>query len=116
MLYMGPKEGEFAVNFNVNVVQYGGTPKQALPVVKQTLARSAMGYRCMDEGFLAIDGRESLFISSAFDMPAGRLQNLQYQILTGKRGYTITFTAPQSVFQKYRPIFEKCGLSARVDD
>lgn len=115
MLFTGPQEEGGAINFVVNLQPETNSASEALSVSKQTLPRALNNYEVIDEGFLTIDGCDSFFLSGTFDMPAGRLQNLQYQIMTGKKSYTITFTAPRSVFAKYRPIFEKSGLSARID-
>jgi hypothetical protein len=116
MVFTGPMEEGFTVNFNVNVQPETRPSREGMPETKRALARVLNGYVLMDEGFVTIDGREASFLSSAFDMPAGKVQNLQYFITTGKKVYVVTFTASQAVFEKYRPIFEKSGLSARMDE
>lgn len=115
LTYGGPIEGAFRVNLTVNVNPHTGTPKEALPGIEQQSATFFSAYELKDKGPLTIDGRDALFVSSAFDVPIARLENLQYAIFTGKKVYMITFTAPQSEFGKYRALFEKSGLSARVD-
>ena len=115
LTYGGPIEGAFRVNLTVNVNPHTGTPKEALPGIEQQSATFFSAYELKDKGLLTIDGRDALYLSSGFDMPIARLQNLQYAIFTGQKVYTITFTASPATFERYRPVFEKSGLSARVD-
>lgn len=114
MTYAGPQEGEFTVNFNVNVQIDTATPQQALPLVKAYLAKIVTAYEPVDEGFTTIDGKKALYLCTKFRAGQFKLQNLQYAIFTGTKVYTITFTAPQDVFAKYKPTFEKVGQSARI--
>jgi len=118
MTYTGPQEGEFTVNFNVNVHEdkSKATPEQTLVEVKQLLARLMTNYRAVEEDFEIIDGKRCYCLCGTFEMGRFKLQNLQYGIPTGKgKVYTITFTAPQEVFDKYRPRFERAAVSAQMD-
>lgn len=112
---VGPAENGFAPNLNVNVNPESRTPEQAMPVIKGALSKILTNYESADEGFLTIDGKKALFLSSKFKMGQFNIQNLQYAIFTGSKVYTITFTCLASEFAKHRPAFEQSGLTASVE-
>lgn len=117
MFFTGPQEQGFAVNFNVNAQKDDGTPIESYPaVIKDVLRQVLVAHEVADEGFTEIDGAKCYYISGRFRGAQGMLQNLQYCIRGAKgRVYTITFTAPQEVFDDYRPVFEEVAISARMD-
>jgi len=114
MMYTAPPDAGFTPNFNVNVNEETTVPEQVMPGLKKTLGELLDKYQPADEGFLTIDGKKALFLSGKFEMGKNKLQNLQCQIYTGTHVYTLTFTCTQDTFAKYRPIFEKAALTARV--
>ena len=118
MTYHGPKEGGFPVSFNVNVHEdkSNAIPEQMLLGVKQLLTRVMTNYRAVEEDFEIIDGKRCYSLCGTFEMGRFKLQSLQYGIPTeAGKIYNITFTAPQDVFDKYRPRFEQTAVSARMD-
>jgi hypothetical protein len=119
MFYAGPVEDAFAVNLNVNAVQDDGTPIESTgPGLKKAYAGAVTAYKAVDEGFVTIDGKKSYWLSSKFTTGSNNVhvQNLQYLIVGGNhKAYTITFTALESNFAKYRPLFESTAMTAVTD-
>lgn len=115
LICTGPAEGGFAANLNVNVNPETRGPDQPVAEIKGALGKILTNYEPMEEGFLTIDGKKALLLSSRFKMGQNDLQNLQYAIFTGSKVYTITFTCLSSDFAKYRPTLEQSALTARVE-
>lgn len=118
MSYHGPQEGDFPVNFNVKVQEgkSNATPEQELLAVKRLLMRMLTDCEIVEEAFEIIDGKRCFSLCATFEMRQRKLQVLQYGIPTpAGKVYAITFTAPQDVFDTYRPRFEQAAVSARMD-
>ncbi len=118
MVHYGPKEGDFAVNLNVVVQPHDGSAVQDFPrQIKPFLAKLMTDYEDAGDGFVQIDGRKCYHASSKFRMGVARLRNLQYFITSsnGKQVFTLTFTSPVDSFDRHRPVFEQCALTARTD-
>ncbi len=117
MVYFGPQEGDFGVNFNVMVRDDPGTPaEQAGPEVCRANTMLLPDYKSIEQGFITIDDKKCYYSSGTFTWAGRNCRNLQY-ILRGanRKVYIITFASPVDSFPTHRPVFEKAARSARAD-
>ena len=75
-------------------------------------------YQVVSEGIVTINGKRAYCLLSKFVALTEKVevQSLQYGIFPGgDRLYTVTFTCPDSVCGKYRPLFEAAAMSIRIE-
>lgn len=108
LIYIDPKATDFATNLNVNVNADEPFEIEELPpAIKQMFAEQFEQWESAYDGFATVAGQKSYYISSRFSMEGLEIQNLQYYIRgQNKRFYVLTFTALQSEFARYEPLFK----------
>lgn len=118
MVYLGPVEGQFRPNFNVNVSADDGTSVDELAdIIKPEYAKAFQKWKMMYDGTTTIGDEDAYYISSSFTMNGKNIQNLQYFIHgKNKRFYVLTFTSVADKFKKYEPIFKAAAESVETTD
>ncbi|MGV3522850.1 MAG: hypothetical protein ACO1RX_01425 [Candidatus Sericytochromatia bacterium] len=111
LIYIDPNATDFATNLNVNVNADEPFAIEELPeAIKQMFAEQTDSFEQWEaayDGFSTVAGQKSYYISSRFSMKGLDIQNLQYYIRgQNNRFYVVTFTALQSEFARYEPLFK----------
>lgn len=108
LIYIDPQATDFATNLNVNVNADEPFKIEELPpAIKQMFTREFEQWEAAYDGFSTVAGQKSYYISSRFSINELEIQNLQYYIRgQNNRFYVVTFTALQSEFARYEPMFK----------
>jgi hypothetical protein len=115
--FLGPNEGSFTVNINVNSRRDDGTPlDQAGPKVRRLMTMLLADYTREQEGVTSVGGRDAYFAFGSFTWKGDACRNYQLFIRGGNgRMYVVTFASRDETFERYRPVFEECGRTIRTD-
>ncbi len=118
IIFIGPMEGGFRVNFNINVVAVPGVTNiddDLISEIKKALETSIGIVDFISEGEIKVSKYEGYEITYIIEFAEDLfLMQKQIYVINNGKAYIFTFTSSEETSEKYLPLFEESLKSFEI--
>jgi hypothetical protein len=116
LLYLGPNNRGFRANVNMIVETDSGESFDDIATQSKKELTTLLSAKIAEEGRITIDGKEALYMSSAYRMGPLSLKNAQFFVRGGNgKFYVVSFTAAADAFDGLGPAIAQSARSIKIE-
>jgi hypothetical protein len=116
LLYLGPTHRGFRANVNMMVEKDSGESFEDISQQAKEAYTLMLSAKVAEEGRITIDGKDTLYMSSAYRMGPLSIKNAQFFIRGGNgKVYILTFTTTADAFASLGPAIAQSARSIKIE-
>jgi hypothetical protein len=116
LLYLGPTQRGFRANVNLIVEQDSGESFDEIAAQAKEAYTLMLSAKVAEEGRIQIDGKDTLYLSSDYQMGPLRIRNAQFFVRGGNgKVYILTFTTTADAFDGLGPAIAQSARSIKIE-